>query len=107
MNITFTIMAHGLEKAGQIEKALKELGVPYDAKEAKSVAKANGYKRNARVTKTEVMAVTTALAAHPDMSYTAISKQCGVHDQTVSKIAKGIHPLQTKGNLVSIKKDKK
>ena len=37
MNITFTIMAHGFDKAAQIEKALKEIGVPYEAHLAKPV----------------------------------------------------------------------
>lgn len=99
MNVSFTIMAHGLEKAGKIEKALKEIGVPYEAKEAKPCS-ANGKRRKGsgfgKTSKAQVLAVTNELARNPDWTYTAIGKECGVHEQTVSKIANGIHPIQTR-----------
>ena len=97
MNISFTIMAHGLEKAGKIEKALKDLGVPYEAKEAKSVSSGNNRKSFKRTTKSELAAVLNAIAKFPDETFSSISKRVNVHEQTVSKIARGVHPLQRNG----------
>lgn len=96
MNIQFLIMAHGFEKAAAIEKALKEIGVPYESSVAKSVANKTPRTR-VIVTKEMLMVVEQNLSRHEDWSDLAIAKESGVSSATVGRIRKGTHALQQNG----------
>jgi hypothetical protein len=104
MNIQFTIMAHGLMKAAAIEKALKDIGAPYEAKEAKPVA-TNGGRRRTRmiITKKEIMAVEQCFAANPGFMTSDVSNATGVSKASVGRIKLGQHALQQGGS--DIEKD--
>ena len=93
MNITFTIMAHGFEKAAQIEKALKDIGAPFTAVVAKPV---NAPRKRAVVDKATLAAVITTVDKHPDWSDKEIARVVGLGHNTVNRIRHGNHCLQSK-----------
>lgn len=100
MNIEFTIKANTFRKAADIEDFLKTNSINYtsnvDDKPSLGAGKRGG--RRHHTTRAELAAVTNELNRNPDRSWVEIAKACGVHDQTVSKIARKVHPLQRKAN---------
>ena len=106
MNIKFTVMAHGFDKAALVEKALKELGIPYDAQvtTAPCNPKAKSVKRP-RMGKADVMVVLHNADKHPMWDKVAIAKASGCSTTTVGRILSGTHVLQTSGVApLSVKK---
>ena len=93
MNITFTIMAHGFEKAAQIEKALKDIGAPFTAVVAKPV---NAPRKRAVVDKATLAAVMTTIDKHPNWSDKEVARVVGLGHNTVNRIRHGNHCLQLK-----------
>lgn len=103
MNFTFTITAHGFEKAATIEKALKAIDVPYHTAMSKPI----GNKRTRVVIdKLKLAIVVTSINDNPGASDKEIARMTGVGENTVNRIRNGKHALQTKGNIVSMKKSK-
>ena len=94
MNITFTIMAHGFEKAAQIEKALIDIGAPFTAVVAKPVNAPR--RKRAVVDKATLAAVVTTIDKHPDWSDKEIARVIGLGHNTVNRIRHGNHFLQSK-----------
>ena len=92
MNFEFSIMAHGFEKAGKLEQALKDLQIPYEIKLAKPVA-SKAAKRH-RLTKAEVAAISLCIAKNPSWDDLTVGKQCNIGRNTVNRVRNGIHPLQ-------------
>ena len=108
MNITFTIMAHGFEKAAKVEKALKDIGVPYETAIAKSVNAPK--KKRAVIDRTKLAIVITAIDKHPDRNDYEIGRETGIGHNTVNRIRNGKHCLQrkpTQKQIASLKQVKK
>ncbi len=105
MNFLFTITAHGFEKAAQLEKSLKDLGIPYEVVQ-KSPAGLSKKKRMV-ITKVEVLAVQNCFDKHPDWTIAAVSRETNVSQAVVSRIKQGTHPLQKISNVSNIKKAQK
>jgi len=102
MNITFTIMAHGFDKAAQIEKALKEIGAPYEANIAKPVGGANSRKTRTVVDKALLAIVVTAIDKYPDRTDAEIARETNVSHATVGRIRNGHHCLQIKASKAKL-----
>jgi hypothetical protein len=94
MNFTFTIMAHGFDKAAKLEASLKELGIPYDVSMAKPVNGKRTRKPRAVIDKLKLGVILSAIDKHPTWNATHISKDCGVGRSTVERIMAGKHVLQ-------------
>ena len=92
-------MAHGFEKAGKIEKALKDLGVPYDAQVTAEPCNPKAKKKGTkmRITKIEVAAIIAASQSHPAWDKYAIAKSIGCSRATVERVLSNTHVLQKKG----------
>jgi hypothetical protein len=99
MNFIFTITTHGFEKAGNVEKYLKDMGIPFETKIAPSRSGHTGRTKRRRLDKAEVAAVVTIANSHPDWDDKTVGKQTGVGRNTVNRIRRGIHPLQVNGEV--------
>lgn len=104
MNFTFTITAHGFEKAAQIEKALKALEVPFHTAMSKPIGGLKARKKRTVVDKAMLAIVATAIDKHPDRNDAEISRETGVSGATVGRIRNGQHCLQLKPALKEVKK---
>lgn len=91
MNITFTIMAHGFEKAAAVEKALKAINIPYETKTAKPVA--TSVKRP-KVDKIKLAAILLCIDKNPNEDDKGVARMTGVGRNTVNRIRRGLHALQ-------------
>ena len=103
MNITFTIMAHGFDKAAKIEKALKEIGAPYEANIAKPVGGPNSRKTRTVVDKALLAIVVTAIDKYPERTDGEIARETGTSHATVGRIRTGKHCLQIKERKSKLK----
>lgn len=106
MNFIFTITTHGFEKAGAVEKYLKDMGIPFETKIAPNRSNHSGRKKKVFVTPLILGTVLSTIEKQPDWNNDAIARETGVSRATVERIRAGKHALQTKGNVVSMKKDK-
>jgi len=95
MNIQFTVMAHGFDKAAAIEKALKELGCPYDTVISKS-RNAPKQKR-ATVDKVQLAVILACIDKNPEWDDKEVGRSTGIGRNTVNRIRRGLHALQQNG----------
>ncbi len=95
MNINFTISVTTFEKAAEIEKALKGLGLDYQTNVVDKPSLGAGRKPiRARIGKVELLAVMSCIDAHPKWTWKEVSRATGVGSSTVGRIKSGTHPLQ-------------
>lgn len=93
--IIFTIEASNYIKAGEIEKALKDAGLRYDARMPKSPARttATGRKKRRTPEASDVKDILAYIATHSDESNKKVAKHFGFGDNTIWRIRNGTHAL--------------
>lgn len=100
MNINFTIQVHTFEKAAKIEAILKSEDIRYyadtDAKTSIRATKSINHNKFPRLTLAKMDQIVEDLKESPNLSFVVLGEKHNVHQQTVSKIARGVHPMQKK-----------